>query len=801
MIKNYLKVTFRNILKHKFFSAINILGMTVGITACLLIILYIKDELGFDRFHAKADRIYQVGLHGKIGGQDIKTSNTCPPMAHALTEEVPEVESSFRLSPYFGQVIVKLDEKAFPEQHVFFADSNFFDFFSFRLVKGDPKTALVEPNTVVLTEKIAQKYFGEGEAVGKLLTIGNDSKAYKVTGVVEEAPPNSHFHYQLLLSSASADYLKSTEWLNNFMYTYFALREKASIGPVEEKLKGMVVKYVGPEIERMMGIPLKQMEKQGGEYGYFLTPLTAIHLHSTSQDGIEPGGNIVYVYSFGIIAIFIIIIACINFMNMSTAQSAGRGKEVGLRKTLGSLREQMIGQFLAESMIYSVIAMILALVATYLLIPSFNTLAGKELTSGALFDFRFMLGMVGVTIFVGLAAGSYPAFYLTSFNVVEVLKGKVRAGVKSRGVRSALVVFQFSISIFLIIATVIVYNQLAFMQERDLGFDKKNVLYLYNLDKLGTNREAFRNALAARSDVAAVSFTNNAFPGVNNTTVFKAAENDQDHIMGLFRSDYEHQNVMKFKMEKGRYFSKDFPSDTLAIILNETAVREFGWTDPLNQEIRYRGDDVERRYRVIGVVKDFNFETLKAKVRPLSIMLTKTNSVLAVRYQGGSKEIVSGIEQQWKKFAASEPLQYKFLDQNYDELFRAEQRLSKIFTVFSGLAIFIACLGLFALAAFTAEQRTKEIGIRKAMGASVSSLALMMSREFIWLVIIAFGLVCVPTWFAVNWWLQSFAFHVPMDLTVFFIGGITAVLVAWMTVSYQSIRAASADPVKSLRYE
>ena len=802
MIKNYLKVAIRNILKHKFFSLITILGMTVGVTACLLIILYIKDELSYDRFHDHADRIYQVGLHGKIGGQDVRVANTCPPLAHALTEEVPEVESATRIAQYFGQAVVKLEDQAFVEEKVFFADSNFFSFFSFRLLEGDAKTALAEPNSVVLTEKMAKKYFSSGPAMGRMLTIGNENRAYKVTGIAQEAPSNSQVHYEFLISAVSSDNLKSTVWLNNFLYTYFTLKENASVANVETKFNDLVAKFVGPEVEKFMGMTLKQMKEQGGAYGYYVTPLTAVHLHSTSQGDVEPGGNILYVYSFGVIAIFIMIIACINFMNMSTAQSAGRAKEVGLRKTLGSLRSQMIGQFLTESMIYSFLAVVLALAATYLLLPFFNELAGKELGASSLLDFKLILGIAGIMGLVGLVAGSYPAFYLTSFNAVEVLKGKIRAGVKSQGVRSALVVFQFSISIFLIIATIIVYNQLEYMQQRDLGFDKHHVLYLHNIDRLGTNKEPFRNALSTRSDVQAASFTNNSFPGVNNTTVFKSARSDQDHIMGLFYGDYEHQNVMKFRMVKGRFFSKDFPSDSVAIILNEAGAKEFGWTDPLNEEILYSGGGPkEMRLKVIGIFHDFNFESLKEKVRPLAIMLGKTNNTLAVRYNGNPKEVISGIGAQWKQFATGEPFQYKFLDENYDELFRSEQRLGRIFTAFSGLAIFIACLGLFALAAFTAEQRTKEIGIRKAMGATVGSLTLMMSKEFTWLVIIAFGLVIVPTWFAVNWWLESFAYRTEVNPLVFVLGGVVAVVVAWLTVSYQSLKAASSSPVTSLRYE
>lgn len=802
MIANYFKIAVRNILKHKFFSAINILGMTVGVTACLLILLYVKDELSYDRFHQHADRIYQVGLHGKIGDQDLHVANTCPPLAAALVNEVPEIEDATRLSPNFGELIVKVDDKSFIEEKAMYADSNFFSFFTFHLREGDASTCLKEPNSVVLTEKTARKYFAAGTALGKLMVIGNENKTYKVTGIVEEAPSNSHVHFDLLLSANSADYLKSTVWLNNFLYTYFRLKDQASVEPVKKKFDDLVVKYVGPEIEKYMGTTLQQLKGKGGTYGFYVTPMIDIRLHSTSQGDLEPGGNIVYVYSFGIIAVFIILIACINFMNMSTARSAGRAKEVGLRKALGSLRQQMIGQFLMESLIYSFMAVVLAVLAVYLLIPGFNSLSGKELNFASLWDAKFLAGLLGVLIFVAVVAGSYPAFYLTSFNVVEVLKGKIRAGVKSHGIRSALVVFQFAISIFLMIATGIVYNQLNYMQQRDLGFDKHNVIYLNNIDRLGTNMEPFRNAVSERSDVKAVSFTNNSLPGVNNTTIFKSAGSDQDHIMGVFYADDDHQEVMKFKLIKGRYFSKDFPSDSLAIVLNEAAVREFGWTDPIGAELRYKPDGTtEKLYKVVGVVKDFNFETLKSRVRPISILLGKTNGKLAIRYEGNSKDVLDGIETTWKQFAAGAPFQFKFLDENYDELFRAEQRMSKIFTVFAGLAIFIACLGLFALAAFTAEQRTKEIGIRKAMGATVPGLALMISKEFTRLVIIAFVLVVGPAWWAVTWWLESFAYRIEVQLWVFAVGGLAAIFLAWITVGYQSLKAASTNPVTSLRYE
>lgn len=801
MLINYFKIAIRNILKYKFFSAINIFGMTIGITACLLIVLYVADELSYDRFHHDSARIYQVGLHGKIGGQDIRTSNTCPPLYEALVEEVPGVKSATRLARYYGQPVVKYNEKSFTEERVFYADSNFFNFFTFRMLEGDQVSALLQPNSVVLTQSMAKKYFGQEAPMGKLLTVGNDNKSYKVTGVTADCPTNSHFRYDILLSSTSADHLKSLVWLNNYLHTYFILEENGSLAAVEKKFNDLVVKYVGPEVEKFMGITLNQMKEQGGIYGYYTTKLTDIHLRSTSQDFIEPGGNIMYVYFFGGIGLFIVVIACINFMNLSTARSAGRAKEVGLRKTLGSLRGQMIGQFLSESMLYSLITVLLALCMCYFLLPSFNFLAGKQLTMEIFRSPLFIGSLFVLVIFVGLVAGSYPAFYLTSFNAVEVLKGKVRGGMKSKGIRSTLVVFQFALSIFLIIFTAVVYQQISFMQERNLGFDKHNILKINNAWRLDKNMDAFKNAVDQQSGIVKSSYTNAAFPnGGNNTTVFKTASSEQDHIMTIYYADYDHQDVLKFELKEGRYFSKDFPSDSSAILINEAAVKEFGFTKPLEEELIYV-DDGTQRLRIIGVFKDFNFESLKKSVRPLAIHLTAKSDQLMIRYSGSSAEAVSSVEKLWKKHAANEPFDFEFLDQNFDELFRSEQRMGQVFSVFSGLAIFIACLGLFALAAFTAEQRTKEIGIRKAMGATTTGLTILLSKEFTRLVIIAFIPAAAGAWYVVHNWLSGFAYRVDINPWIFAISGVVAILIAWLTVSFQSIKAAASNPVDSLRYE
>jgi putative ABC transport system permease protein len=802
MLKNYFKVATRNIMKYKMFSAINILGMTIGIASCLLIILYVSHELSYDKFHIDGERIYQVGLNGRIGGQDIRVANTCPPMAEALVADIPEVASATRIAQFNGAPVVRNGEKIFSEEKVFLVDSNFFEFFSYRLKEGDLKTVLKEPNTVVLTEKMVTKYFGDVNPIGELLVIGNNNKTYKVTGIAENAPTNSHFYYDILVSAESSERLKSDVWLNNFMYTYFKTQSNVAVSEVEAKFIPLVEKYIGPEVEKFMGSTLKQMQDAGGSYGYYTTNLRDIHLYSTSQGDLEPGGNIQYVYFFSGIGLFIILIACINFMNMSTARSAGRAKEVGLRKTLGSLRGQLVGQFIAESTLYAMLAIMLALVACYYLLPSFNLLSGKELNMSAFNTPWFMFGIVALVLLVGMLSGSYPAFYLTSFKPVEVLKGKVRAGAKSKGIRSVLVVLQFGLSIFLIIFTVIVYQQIQYMQKKNLGIDKNNVLILDNTNRLGNNQETFRNSLSQISGVSKISYTNNTFPGVNNTTVLRSGGSEQDHILGVYYADYDHMDVLKFELKEGRYFSRDFASDSLAIVLNEAAAKEFGFENPIGEEVLYNDNGNEfKKYKVIGVIKNFNFESFKDQVRPLTMLLTQNANNVLIRYEGEAPNVVANVEKLWKQHAPNEPFEYQFLDQSFDRLFRAEQRMGKLFSVFSSLAIFIACLGLFALAAFTAEQRTKEIGIRKSMGASMFSLSILLSQEFTKLVVIAFIPAALVAWYVSDNWLDSFAYRIAIDPVVFLLSGMGAIVLAWLTVSYQSIKAAAANPVESLRYE
>lgn len=801
MLKNYFRIAIRNIGKHSFYSAINLLGLAAGVTSCLLIILYVAEELSYDKFHYDAKNIYSIGLEGKIAGQEIKTSSSSPPLAAAMVAEIPGVEQSVRIQNR-DRVVFKNGDKIFSENKVIFADSNFFQFFSFQLKEGNAQTVLVEPNSIVLTERLAEKYF-EGDAIGKLISIGNDGQAYKVTGIAANPPTNSHFTFNAIRSSSSdKEQFNNQIWLNNSLYTYFRKNPATSIESINGKLQEMVAKYTAPQIEQFIGVSFDKFLEQGNKYGYIGYPTLDTHLYSKWDDSIEANSDITYIYIFAGVGVFILLIACINFMNLSTARSAGRAKEVGLRKTLGSFRSQLIGQFLAESTLFGLLAVVIAVLSVYLLLPQFNLLAGKELVFGALASPVFIFGAIMLVLIIGVLAGSYPAFYMTSFSAVEVLKGKVRAGLKSKGVRSGLVVFQFALSIVLIIATTTVFQQISFLQDRNMGMDKRNVLIISNTRNLGTNQGAFKNAVVALSGIEKASYTNNVFPGVNNTTAFRSASDGLDHIMGTYFADYDHSEVMKFELVDGRYFSRDFPADSMATVINEAAVKELGWENPLQQEIiSFDNPGDEKKLKVIGVVKDFNFESYKTQVRPMVIRLTSSANNILIRYNGSTEAVVTDVEKLWKQYAAGSPYDYAFLDQNFDQLFREEQRLSKLFSVFTALAIFIASLGLFALAAFTAEQRTKEIGIRKAMGASVGSITRLLSREFTMLVVIAFAIAVVPSYFLLNNWLDQFAYRIEISVLVFVVSGISALTVAWITVVFQALKAGMAKPVNSLRYE
>jgi putative ABC transport system permease protein len=802
MIRNFYKIAFRNILKEKFYSFINILGLTIGITGALFVIIYIADELSYDRFHSRIDQMYRIWINGKIAGQEFRGTWTSPPVAQTFADEIPEVEEACRIN-LMNDLILRNGDKIFTEDEVFYADSNFFRFFDFKLLQGDPHTALRDPNSIVLTETLARKYFGEETAIGKVMAVGNDRDAYQVTGIAATPPHNSHFYFTALISMSTMGFSRSTSWTSNSFQSYIILHPGSDLEVVHTKIREITKKYVGPELQQFMGISYDEFEQQGGLYGYFLQPVKDIHLHSHLDGELQPTSDISYLYIFGAIGLFILMIACINFMNMSTARSAGRAKEVGLRKTLGSMKSQLVFQFLAESTIYAFLAMILAILVFFLLLPSFNLLSGKELDYHILLTPWMFFTLLSITLLTGLLAGSYPAFYLTAFRAAETLKGNLKSGVKSGWIRATLVTVQFAISIILIICTSIVYRQLRFTQQTNLGFNKDQVMVIQNTGRLENNRKAFKDALLRQTGIIAASYSNYVIPGVNNTTIFRdPAGGDVDHLMGTYLGDYEHLQAMGYELVEGRNFSRDIPADSSAILLNQAAVGELGWDDPLGRDLIFYGGDDPITFHVIGILKDFHFESLRDNIRPIAIRLLNVANQMTVRFDLENPSVaIDLVRSQWSDLAPDEPFEFTFLDEKFDALYRAEQRLGTLFTLFTLVAIFIACLGLFGLAAFVAEQRTKEIGIRKAMGASTLGITTLLSKEFARFVLYAFLISIVPSYWLMTRWLEGFAYRIHMDPGTFLLGGLTAFLIALGTVSYQAVKAAYVNPAASLRYE
>lgn len=804
MIKNYLKTTINNIKKHQFFSIINILGLSIGIASSLFVAMHIIEELSYDHFNENGERIYRVTLKGQLGDQTIHTTNTPGQLANTLNSEVPGVENATTFQGW-GSTSFMYGEKKFIERKAIVADSNFLEVFTYPLLHGDRNTALNEPNSVVLTENLAIKYFSStSEAIGKLMVIDGDSVSFKVTGVVENVPLNSHLKFTALLSRNSFARLRNEPWLNNNVQTYYLLKENASIEQIIDQLEVIAQKYVSPVFEQFMGGTLDEMRASGGEFRYGSEPLYDIHLYSDLSDELDAQGDINYIYILFAIGLFILAIASINFMNLSTAKSANRAKEVGLRKTMGATRSQLIGQFLTESMVFSIISALLALLLVYMFLPSYNLLTGKLLVIESLFQPGMIAIILFTVVLVGVLAGSYPAFYLTSFEVIDVIKGKLNAGSKNKSVRGALVTFQFWISIVLIISTAIVYRQLEYAQSKKLGIDKNQVLYVISTFRLQDNREAFKNALSSFPEIEASSYTSTRFPNMNNNSLFKVKGDEQDYLLANYRADYDQQTVMGFNLVQGRFFSQDYLTDTAAVIVNESAVAELGWTNPLEETLMRPIDDdgTWGEFKVIGVLKDFNYESIKEEVRPLALTLTKADGSLAIRFNGADyQEVINKAQAEWDKLVPNEPFEYTFMAEDYDAMFRSEQRLMKLFTGLTGLAIFIAALGLFGLTAFTAEQRTKEIGIRKALGASVWQINSLLTKEFNKLVLIAFVLAIYPVYYMMNGWLDNFAFRISMGVWVFVMGGVVSLVISWVTVSFQAQKVARANPMDALKYE
>ena len=789
-------------LRQKGYSAINISGLSIGIAATIIILIYIVDEFSYDKMHRDAERIYRVGFSARLQGNEIKTAEACSPLAEAMQREIPQVAEAVRFG-LWETMPMGVGDRNFTERRVLVADSNFFKFFSFPIVKGDVETFLKGPNKLVITESAAVRYFGTEDPIGKIITRGAERTPAEVVGLVKDPPHNSHIAFDMVLSGESWDLMDNHQWTSYNLYTYFKTHPGADLHAVKKHLDRMVETHMGAELEKITEMSLKEFRKQGNDVGLFIQPMLDIHLRSDVAEEITPNGNIQYLYVFAIIALFIILVACINFMNLSTARSANRAKEVGIRKTIGAFRSRLVFQFIAESLLYAFLSTLLALSIISLSLGGFNALAGKQLTLSIFANPVVIASLLLFTIVIGLVAGSYPAFYLTSFKPTEVLKGKIRSGFKNSALRNVLVIFQFIISIALIFGSMVVYRQLQFIQKKNLGFDKENVVNLLHTLSLKTNAQAFKNELTMHPSFKGASFANYLPPRISLSSAFRKAGSDQDFLLNVYQVDHDHLKTMGYEMEEGRFFSREFKSDTAAIILNETAYRQMAFNNLEEAVVITYQSEPPTPLKVIGVLKDFNYQSLRDNVRPMAILLgSEPNLEMGIRLtKGNSREQIELLESIWKKYAPDAPFEYSFVDQNFDALFRAEQRMSQIILVFTVLAISIACLGLFGLAAYTAEQRAKEISIRKVMGASVSQVMVLMTKDFTILVMVAFIVATPLAWYFAESWLSGFANRIQIDYTFVIISGMISLLIALITISYQSIKAAKENPVNAMRLE
>ena len=808
MFRNYLKTAFRNLWKNKGSSAINIIGLAVGLATCLLITLYVMDELSYDKYNKKADRTYRVDGDIQFGGNHFVLAVAPEPMGPTLKKDFPEIEQYVRFRNYGGLLVKKGDENV-TEGKVIYADSTLFDVFTLPMIAGDPRTALRDPHSVVITEKIARKYFNTTDVVGKTL-VTSDTNNLKITGVIENIPPESHFNFDFFVSlNGSIQPWEVNVWVSNNLNTYIVLKKGADPKVLQLKLSQVVEKYMYPQAMALMNIKKDEFEKSGNYARYELTPLTSIHLHSNRVSELGANSSIQYVYIFSVIAIFILLIACVNFMNLSTARSSNRAKEVGVRKVLGSLRTNLVNQFLTESILVSLIALIVALLLAWLLLPYFNQVSSKEISIGLFSHSWLPLLLIGLVLVVGLLAGSYPAFYLSSFRPIVVLKSKLAAGFKRSWLRSSLVVFQFWVSIVLIIGTIVIYNQIKFIQSKQLGYNRSHVLVLEGTDPLGSQAKAFENELLKMPGVQSATMTGYlpTSDWRNDSPLFADASLDQKSAVSsqIWTVDENYIPTLGMQMASGRNFSKQFLTDSSAIIINQSCAKLLGFADPINKPIYFLNDITKKEvftYHIIGVVKDFNYNSLRESVTPLALFYGNQNSKIALKVSTSNiKGLVAQIENKWKAMAPSQPFTYAFMDEQFNNQYKTEQRISQISITFSILAILIACLGLFGLVTYAAEQRIKEIGIRKVLGASVTNLVSMLSKDFLKLVAIS-ALIAFPVaWWAMHKWLQDFAYRVQIGWWVFAVAAIIALLIAVFTVSFQAIKAALTNPVKNLRTE
>jgi putative ABC transport system permease protein len=809
MIKNHLRSALRNITKYPFISFINIFGLTVGLTCCLLIVTYVINEQSYDKFNKNADNIYRVTriFYSPQGAESLHSGSVAPPFGPLLQNAFPDIKEITRLLPN-TTVALKYKDKLFNERKAFYADEHLFDFFNVPLVHGDPHKGLLEPYSVMMTASIAKKYFGEVDPMNKTITLDNDKHEFKITGIFQAFPANSHLHPEILMSFSTlkdtavyGEKELTTRFNNNAFYTYLLFPKNYNIKRIESQLPDFLDKYV-----HFQGVPANFKTHTVTKLSF--QKFTDIHLRSHLDSEIEDNGDIKRVYIFSAIAFFTLLIACINYMNLSTSRSILRAREIGIRKAIGARRKEIISQFLSESILITWIALVLAVFLTGLLLPFVNKLSNQALLFNSLFHWQILLPVLTLPFVIGLISGIYPALFMSSFVPVRVLKGITSVGSGNISFRKVLVVVQFSISIILIVATTVVYRQLQYIQNKNLGYNKNHILTMNYVGAINKQYNSFRIDLLKNGAIKGVArssyIPSERLLSAGGANILEGGAMQPVKIeLKFMTTDNDFIPTYGMKMAAGRNFSPEFLTDTNSFLLNETAVHALGWKNPQNalaKTIKY--DNVTGK--VIGVVKDFQFESLHQNIIPLLFELPADNYYAKISIKVDGHNVQSGIntiQDTWRKFSPETPFEYTFLDEKFDQLYKSEQQQARLFTIFSCIAIFIACLGLFGLSAFTITQRIKEIGIRKVLGASVPQIVGELSKDFLKLVLIATLIAFPIAWYSMSKWLVNFAFHINIGWWVFVLAGIISLIIASATISFQSIKAAMANPVKSLRSE
>jgi putative ABC transport system permease protein len=808
MLKNYLISAIRNIRKSPFYTFLNIAALAIGLTTFIFIFIYVSDELTYDKYHDKHERIYRLESDFNIGSKHDEFAIVPIPMGPALQMEFPEIEKFVRFDN-MDNVLIKVGEKEFYEDDFYFTDSTIFEVFTHKLIMGNLEGSLVEPNTVVLSQSIASKYFGNENPIGLLIETGG-GRHFKITAVIEDLPGNSHLKFKALFSGSTLAKEMGEEEFNSMepgrfwnigVYTYVLLNEQSSIESIHKKFPQFYEKYM-----KSVG------EQFNASFNLKTTKLADIHLTSRLAADLATG-NISYVYIFSAIALFILLLAAINYMNMATARSSERSREVGMRKVMGAEKKQLIFQFLSESVMLSFLALILALAIVYLMMPDFNLLTGKDLNYGLITRPENLLLIIVISVLIGIIAGSYPAFFLSSFMPLNVLKGVTTGhGKANLLMRRGLVIFQFFIAIVIIISTLVVSDQLHFLKNKDLGFEKENVVVLELQDSAFRSKvKPFKETLLQNSNIEYVA-NSTGIPGRNSWIQVMLVEQESEMkelAVILTQCDYDYPDAMGFEFVKGRNFDRNMGTDdTAAVIINETAARQFGWSDdPIGKRFHY-GFDLDRSggkiMKVIGVVKDFHFNSLHNKIEPIIMFISPVNRYyLSVRAREGQmNQVLDLIEKSWTDYNAKRPFDYKLLAQIQEEMYEGEEKITTIFIVIAFITVFIALLGLFGLSSFTTEQRTREIGIRKVNGATMKDILLLLYREFFWIIIIAFFLAIPIAYWRLTVWLESsFIYYIEVQWTTILIAGLSALIVGLITISLHVIRAASNNPVDAIKYE